>query len=273
VVFALNVDREQESSVPASPIPKRDHHWVWRLARAVLGTLLLVILVFFTLTSAPTPKVVWLTQAEMAHLKHRGPLTRLKDKFMNLTVPLWRHYWNTRPQVLIDSTLLTLPDEIVERINLGTPVATNADGLHAWIVSPAELNALKNRLQTMRGPWLIGKPRIQTASGVRGVWFAGRILAVASNSTPVGVSLDVNPQVVSDSISLSMEVTATEALATQSATHDAIKTNLAVACRALLPDAGGLVLDSGNTKDSAGKRFWLIISPTILRVGRRPERR
>ena len=44
----------------------------------------------------------------------------------------------------------------------------------------------------------------------------------------------------------------------------AVKTNLAVACRVLLPNAGGLVVDGGGARDASGKNHWLIVSPTAV---------
>ena len=192
---------------------------------------------------------------------------------MSLTAPLWRRYWNRQPQVLIDSTLLTLPAGVVEKMNLGAPVATSADGLHARIVSPSELKAMKDRLEAVPGPWLIGKPRIQTASGVRGAMFMGRTVQVGGNNTPAGVTIDVVPRAISDSIKLTIGATATEVVASQSADNEGIKTNLAVACRALLPNTGGLVVDGGNAKDASGRSYWLIISPTIVDTRGNPVKR
>ena len=275
MVFGVRMDSVPGSSEPTSPIPKRKGHRVRRFALAVaaLGVLLLVFILFFTLTSKPDPTFLWLTQAEMARLTHSSPLTRLKDKFMNLTAPLWRRYWNRQPQVLIDSTLLTLPTDVVEQMALGAPNAPNADGLQAWIVSPSELKAMKVRLEAVRGPWLVGKPRIQTASGVRGEMFMGRTVQVDGNNTPAGVTIDVVPRAISDSIKLTIGVTATEAVAPQSAGNEGIKTNLAVACRALLPNTGGLVVDGGNAKDASGRSYWLIISPTIVDTRGNPVKR
>ena len=266
MVFGVKMDSVPGSSEPTSPIPKRKGHPVRRFALAVaaLGVLLLVFILFFTLTSKPEPTFLWLTPAEVAQLADSSPLTRLKDKFMSLTAPLWRRYWNRQPQVLIDSTLLTLPAGVVEKMNLGAPVATSADGLHAWIVSPSELKAMKDRIEAMRDPWLIGKPRIQTASGVRGVTFMGRTLQVGGTNALVGVTLDVVPKTILDSTKLTIGVTATEVAASQSVNNEGIKTNLVAACQALLPNSGGLLIDSGNAKDASGRNYWFIVSPTTV---------
>ena len=88
-----------------------------------------------------------------------------------------------------------------------------------------------------------------------------------------GVAVDVVPRVISDSIKLTIGVTAPEAVAPQSAGNEGIKTNLAVACRALLPNSGGLLIDSGNAKDASGKRYRLVISPTIVDTRGNPVKR
>jgi hypothetical protein len=248
---------------PASPIPKPNRHYRRRFALAVLGVLLLVIILFSTLASRSGPPFAWLTQAELAQLTQPGALTRLKDKVMILTAPLWLRYWNTQPQILVDSSLLTLSTAGAEQTGLGTPFATNSNGMRAWILRPAEWIALQQRLNVLPGASSRSRLRIQTASGIAGQTFTGGTTQVAGTNTPVGVTVHLIPNFISSSIKLSFAVSSTE-MSASSGQAEAVRTNLAVACRVLLPNAGGLVVDGGNASDASGKSHWLIISPTVV---------
>ena len=190
---------------------------------------------------------------------------------MDLTAPLWRRYWGTQPQILVDSRLLTLSAAAAAQTGLGAPVATNSDGVHAWILSPAELRPFLQRLKTTPDASLLSRPRLQTASGTKGQVFIGGTVSVAGTNTPVGVTLDLIPKIISGSIRLTFAVTATE-IGTPSSQADAVRTNLAVACRVLLPNAGGLVVECGNTLDARGKSHWLIISPTAVDAWGKPTK-
>jgi hypothetical protein len=230
----------------------------------VLSVLLLVITLFFTLTSRPLPPVAWLTQAEMARRTQPGPLTRLKDKVISLTAPLWRRYWNTQPQILIDSRLLTLSAATADQTGLGAPVATNTDGMRAWILSSAELSGLLMRLKTTPEASLLGRPRAQTAAGTSARTFFGNTILVAGKNVPVGLSLEVSPKVRSESIQLLLAFTSSESVASPAANAAALRTNLAVACRVVLPNSGGLVVNGGLTNGLGGANYWLILSPTAV---------
>jgi hypothetical protein len=229
----------------------------------MLGVLLLVITLLLTLASRPGPPFAWLTQAEMARLTHPGPLTRLKEKVIILTLPIWMRYWNTQPQILVDSSLLTLSTAAVEQTGLGTPVATNGNGMRAWVLPPTELKALRQRLNVLPGASSGSKLRIQTVSGMGGQAFTGGTTPVAGINTPVGVTVQLIPNSASSSVKLTFAVTSTE-IRSPSGQVEAVRTNLAVACRVLLPNAGGLVVDGGNARDASGKNHWLIISPTAV---------
>jgi hypothetical protein len=172
-VFGVNMDSVVRFSEPASSIPRSNRHCRRRLAVAALGVVLLVLTVLLTLPSRPVPPFEWLTQTEMARLTQPGPLTRLKDKVINLTAPLWRRYWNRQPQILVDSRLLTLSDAGTDHTGLGTPVATNTDGMRAWILSPAELSGFLQRLKTTPDASLLSRPRAQTAAGTSARTFFG----------------------------------------------------------------------------------------------------
>ncbi len=194
------MESSARSTEPVSPIPRSNRHVRRRLSFVVLGVLLLVVILFSTLPSRPGPPFVWLTQEEMARLTPAGPLAQLKDKVISLTAPLWRRYWNTQPQILIDSRLLTLSAAAADQTGLGAPVAASRDGLRAWVLSPAELSDLLQRLKTTPEVSLLSRPRAQTAPGTIARTFFGNTVLVAGNNVPVGLTLDLSPEVRSGSI-------------------------------------------------------------------------
>jgi hypothetical protein len=250
-------------SEPASPIPKPNRYCRRRFALAMLGVLLLVITLLLTLASRPGPPFAWLTQAEMARLTYPGPLTRLKEKVIILTLPIWMRYWNTQPQILVDSSLLTLSTAAVEQTGLGTPVATNGNGMRAWVLPPTELKALRQRLNVLPGASSGSHLRIHAVSGMGVEAYTGRTTPMAGTNTPVGVTVHLIPKFVSSSVELTLAATSTE-IGALSGRAEAVRTNLGVACRVLLPNAGGLVVDGGNARDASGQSRWLIISPTAV---------
>ena len=127
---------------PGAASSNSNRHGLRRLVTvAMLGVLLLAIILFFTRSSKPDPPITWLSPTELARFTQPGPLTRLKDKLMNLTAPLWRRYWRTQPQILVDSRLMIRSAAAADQIDLGVPVATNTDGMRAWILSPPELSS------------------------------------------------------------------------------------------------------------------------------------
>jgi hypothetical protein len=246
-----------------SRLPKSKRHVRRRISFVVL-LLLLVVILFSTLPSRPDPPFLWLTPEEMARLTQAGPLAKLKDKVITLTEPLWRRYWNTRPQILIDSRLLMLSAAAADQTGLGAPVAASSDGMRAWILSPAELSSLLQRLKTTPEASLLSRPRAQSAAGTSARTFFGNTMIVAGKNVPVGLTLEVSPKVRSGSIQLLLAFTSSESVASLAANAAALRTNLAVACRVFLPNAGGLVVAGGNTDGPRTTNYWLILSTTAV---------
>ena len=258
-------------SEPASPIPKPNRYCRRGFALAMLGVLLLVITLLLTLASRPGPPFAWLTQGEMARLTHPRPLTRLKEKVIILTLPLWMRYWNTQPQILVDSSLLTLSTAAVEQTGLGTPVATNCNGMRAWVLPPTELKALRQRLNVLPDASSGTRLRIHAVSGMGVQAFTGGTTRIAGTNTPVGLTVHLIPKYVSPSVELTLDATWTE-IGAPSGQVEAVKTNLGVACRVLFPNAGGLVVDGVNAWDASGKNHWLIVSPTTVDARGNPKK-
>ena len=142
----------------------RHRRTTFKVGIIALSVLLLALIIFFCTSTPPDDKLVWLTVGELARTKQGTPFRRMKDKLMGWTAAHWKSFWSSRPQILIDSRLLTLSKAAADQTDLGAPVATNSDGARAWILSPAELSGLLQRLKTMPDASLLSRPRAQTAA-------------------------------------------------------------------------------------------------------------
>jgi len=229
------------------------------------GVLLLAIAFLCFHSTPPDGKVVWLRPDELARIENGGPLARIRDKLMQWTAPLWKSYWSSQPQILIDSSLLTFSAAETDQTGLGAPVATNRDGMRAWILSSAELSAFRQRLNSIPDASLLNRPRAQTAAGASAQTFVGSTARLAGKNVPIGLTLDLAPKVRSGSLELLLGVTSTEMIVSPSANAtQVLSTNVALACRVLLPNSGGLVVASCNARHSYGTNYWLILSPTAV---------
>ena len=263
-MFGVNMHSEQGFRERPFVSRKRNRRTAIKLGVIGSAVLLLAIIFFSSNSTPPGEKLVWLTPGELARINQGGPLGRIKDKLMQWTAPLWKSYWNRQPQILIDSSLLKLSAASADQTGLGAAVATNSDGMRAWILSPAELSTLQQRLKAISDASFLARPRAQTAAGTRARTFFGNTVLVAGKNVPIGLTLDVAPKVRSGSIQLLVGFTSTESAPSPLANAAALSTNLAVACRVLLPNSGGLVVAGGNAGDPRGTNYWLIIRPTAV---------
>jgi hypothetical protein len=143
---------------------------------------------------------------------------------------------------------------------LGTAVATNSDGLRAWVLDPSQLQAFIEPPDARTG---------EVGATTSLVLFDGQqsIQTRVRSSMPVNhtnefISLvtSIVPKIVSGSVRLNVGVTWAGGSMTPS------NANL-IACRALLPNGGALVVDCGQVKSLGGKDCWFIFSPLVLGPG------
>jgi hypothetical protein len=237
---------------------------------AICGVLLLAAILFVALTAAFEKKVVWLTPTELARSTRAGPFTQLKQKLASLTPSFVWRFWRRQPAIQIDSSLLTLSAAAAAQTGLGVPVATNANGMRAWILSPAELDALQQRLKTIPDATLLSRPSVQTLSGRQAQVQVVDLVTVAGKSTPVGLIVDLFPRAASGSVKLTMSATSTERFVPHPGGALAVRTNFAAACRVFIKSTGGLVVDGGDAKDSGEKSHWIIIHAVVLDAQGKP---
>jgi hypothetical protein len=234
---------------------------------AVAALLLLSLLVVVLIPSEP--QLTWLTPAELAHATKTSELTIVKRKLINLTAPLWRWYHSNRRSIQIRSNFLTLSTTASEQMGLGPPTTNNADGLRAWILSPAELKAFLLRFHTLGGASEDTMPAVLTADGNQASQTVIGLNLPDLFSRPV-FQMNVLPRAASHSVKLF--VGATHTLEPDPASTNAIeiKTNFAATCAAVVPNNGGLVLDGGNPGGTNTQTYWLIVSPMMIDASGNP---
>ena len=235
---------------------------------AVSISLLVILVVLFLVFASPNEQFTWLTPAQMAQATHPGPLTQLKYKLIRLAGPLMRYYHRNRPNILIASNILKTSSPAA-LAGLGPPVITNASGMSAWILSPAELLSFRQALKTNSDVTMLSSPRIQTASGGSARAMMGQSISFSPGGiTNIGIALDTVATASSSSVKLLLGASSTE-LAGQSITNG-IKTNFSAACRVVLPDAGALVINCRNADPSNPTNYWLIVSPVLIDATGKP---
>jgi len=135
-------------------------------------------------------------------------------------------------------------------------MATNADNVRVWILSRADLTAFDLRIKTNAGISAVTRPSITTLSGMQSQMFVG-----GSRS---GLRIDLTPKVISGSIRLVVNLTSSEEVPSFSGGPAIVRTNLAAACRVLLSNGGGLVMEGPRADDPAGMDYWYIVSPKAV---------
>ena len=82
-----------------------------------------------------------------------------------------------------------------------------------------------------------------------------------------GLTVDLKPRVSGDLFKLLINVTDTGTNLDNSSASPSVKTNLAIACRASIPNGGALVIDSGKKGE---KHYWLVLAPALIDATGKP---
>jgi hypothetical protein len=228
------------------------------LALIAGGILLVGIVLILGTTDTQAKKVVWLTQGDL----RAGRIENLKFMLMRMTSPLWRSYWSRQPLVLISSTMLATAAPFPTQFGLGVPAGTNADGIQVWLLSEAELTALRQQVKTLPGHMTGSSPRVQTS--------AGGWASVSMLNAGAGLTVTLKANAAGNAWTLTAGAIQTEPTASASTNVVPLRTNFAAACRATIPNAGALVIQSVNGNQATGTNFWLIISPVAIDTQGKP---
>jgi hypothetical protein len=247
-----------DSPPPARGSSQRKRILIWLIAVACF-----VVATIGTIISsnkpAPEPNFVWLDQTQFARQMHPGRLKRLYYKVVNFTAPLWQHFRPPKTQINITSKILAVHDLTNGQLDIGSSMATNETGVQVWLLSPPQLDDLRQRLKTAHGFELVNAPSLTTVDGLPGSMFVG--YAHPKTLASIGVCLDLSPKIVAHQFQLAVNAVYTEECDSQTM---GVRTNLSAACRVTLQNAGGVLITSPMSKDKSGTNNWLILSSTAI---------
>jgi hypothetical protein len=255
-----------EALPTAAPVARRQRRLLIRgICIAAICVLLATIIFVMSLAHPRANGVVWLTAAQRKQLIQPGRLTQLKWKLMNWTAPLLGRLWGTDPGIHVESHLLALPPTAGQLPGLPAPVATNTDGARAWILPSSDLKSFLQAAEHLDAASIVGSPSVQTGNGTSAQVSMTANISVAGKSVPVGLTLDLTPKVVRDSVSLIVGVTSTSAsVGPDSNSPPVIHTNLNLICQTWLSNQCSLVVDGGPARDEKGNSYWFVLAPTIV---------
>jgi hypothetical protein len=260
-------------SPPATlPAAQRQRRFlILRLSVAAICVFVASILLVVPLARPPVGTAAHLTPAGRDRLTRPGALTKFKWKLKRLTAPILHHIWKGQPIVGIESQLFAVPPAQAGSIELPRPATTTADGERAWVLSPSDLKALRQRLQALPGATLLGSPSIHTIGGGSAQLSSVKSVYVPWKSASVGLTIDVAPNVTGNSVRLIVSAVSTEVLPPTNPASTTTRTNFAINYQAWMHSQSGLVVDTGKARDSQGNGYWFIVLPTVIDEFGRPR--
>ena len=216
-----------------------------------------------------TTGIAWMKPGQLSRRLRPSPFTRLK--YLILRLPgAWQLYMSGREHILIESRLVTLASETAQQ---NAPLArcwTNAEGTRAWVLSARELKSINQQIKSLPGLSVDYRARVTTYDGGQCQFMTGPSSPAAGTvSTPVGLTVDLLPNVSGKSFHLLAGATFTEIDASPDGSSRA-RTNLAAAFQAVLPNGGGLVLESKAANNSP-KTYWFILSSVAIDARGKPK--
>jgi hypothetical protein len=170
-----------------------------------------------------------------------------------------------REQILIKTELLALSPEVALRFEPAAQCQTNKDGARAWILSPDEVEGLRQNLKAFPGVSLTHAFNLTTYDGGQAQMSDGPPRGAA------GATIDLLPRVVGHSLNLLFAAISTESRLLTGQTTLTVTTNLDASCRVALPNAGGLVLTTADRAVFGQTNYWLFISATAIDSRGKPK--
>jgi hypothetical protein len=254
MVFGLRMD-----SPPAAPVSNRTKGIPIWFVIAVTCLIGVIIGIIASNKAAPEPAFVWLDQSQFARQMPPGRLKRLYYKVVTLTAPVWQRFRKPKTHIMIGSKFLAVHGLSTGDLGMGAAMATNETGTQIWILSPPELDDLRQRLKTAPEIDVVNAPSLTVADGMPASIFVGQ--AFPQTSASVGVTMDVIPKIASHEFQFAINALYTEP--NESPTMP-IRTNFAAAFRVRLLNAGGVLISSPASRDLNGTNYWLILQSTAI---------
>ena len=186
----------------------------------------------------------------------RGWLLNMKSRLLGppLTVTLDLQILNLGPA----------PEFTLTNATLLSAGSGDDHGLRAWMLPPADLSALTQRLASAAS--LISRPRVVTASGQPAQISVANLVSLPQGLVPAGIFVEFSPRVRRDSLEVVTFLTLSEAVTNRTAASTSpaslmIQTNLAVGVRLQLPPGHAAFLLHSNREN--GKVTGALLTPTV----------
>jgi hypothetical protein len=232
-----------------------EHRKLWIALLVIAG---LTILVITVLTSARKEKLVWLPDNALSRAMQPSPYARLRYNLIRWTAPLWRWHRSHRPNIKVNSKLVELAGASVIRAELGSATGTNADGTRAWILSAEQFAALKPKIAAEKSEVSETSITVYNGGPARATLGPSSMYTpTIGGAVPVGLTVDVMPSLAGHSIRIVLGASYTRVTNTAPAKFTLI-TNFSAACKVLVPNGGGLVLENPGTN------YLFLVSPIAV---------
>ena len=242
----------------SSPTPPRKRRVILILIMLVIGVALAAL--FNSATSNLPNQLVWLTPSEFDQIKRVGPLTRLKFQLMRWTAPLWSSYLRNKPQLTISARVVTLPVEMLWPTNSFSPFVTTTNGARSWILSPDQLKSILTELGALPETAVALRSQVIVGGGLSAQVSSGNTVGSGSNTVFYGSAVFLISDAVNDKVMLTFELNHSQLATDLKPGELRVETNQAYACRAVLPNNGGLLVENPNPQPGASNRHWLFLS-------------
>lgn len=209
-------------------------------------------------------RVTWMTQEELGRTRQPGPFAHLKQRAKDFTAPVWRRFRSNPPLVRLKLTVLAVPPEFDASLLRDVPATARANGLRAWSLSSVQWEQMQQQAQALPrdGVLLVREFRLYS-----GAWALARVdTATAKPGQPAPGHLEIlmRAKALQNSWSVTCGVTATDDVRAPNLDLLEVRTNYAVACRSVIPNAGALVIRTANPRTATTTNHWLILSPLAV---------
>jgi len=192
--------------------------------------------------------------------------------------PAWAWLWRLKETVAGRPKVCDLAATVIDFTGSGEAFLTNfslpkpeyadATGLNVWLLSEAELSALRPGLRQTPGAEVLASPRIITADGMQARLMSGNTIPIQGVSTSVGLSVDFLPRMRPEATDITTIITLSEVVTNRPGTTagsaptgaTCVQTNFAVAARIQVPKAGGVFLLEGPSAAANQKRIGVLLS-------------
>jgi hypothetical protein len=232
---------------------RRDRWLIW----AIAGIAFIAAVLAFIMTSPreKPDKLVWMTPAQLTQTLKPGKLTRLKYKIMRCPGP-WRWFTSHKKQVSIETSVVAIPR------GSALPTAresgrTNLEGELVWIVGPEELKKVKDALSAAPGKDTRTVMHLTTLDGMQCGISSGNTLN--RTSAFCGTIGQMVAKIEHGAFKLVVDVTSTEEAPPKLISATGVQTNISIACRAIVPNDGALIVTDTN-RGISGTNYCMIIS-------------